>query len=261
MLTEQVWHFLEEVWNEADESTGDVAEAVANAWNDPNQAARELVLALDGILNCEGDESATDELIEASEPFAVGALPFCLPVMRQQLCNGLEILGPAAMEISKRLFMEGDRSIQENVAFVWSTLRSAPEGMDAKLIDVVSSRQDIDERHAFRCIAAQALGKIGASSDAVVEGLIQVAGAANEPQSLRSFCIEALMDLGPSAANAIPVLESILKNDKEDEDLRNFAWAALKSVGANSSEHACGGTVAEHMRSLYSTSTQPKELE
>jgi hypothetical protein len=64
-----------------------------------------------------------------------------------------------------------------------------------------------------------------------------------------------------AAANAIPVLESILKNEAEDEDLRNFAWAAIKSVGANSSEHACGGTVAEHMRSLYSTSTQPKELE
>ena len=43
----------------------------------------------------------------------------------------------------------------------------------------------------------------------------------------------------------------VLKNEAENEDLRNFAWSALKSVGAGSREHPCGGTVAEHMRSLY----------
>jgi len=259
MLTEHVWCFLEEVWNETEESTSGAAEAVANTWSDPNQAARELVLALDQVLNCEGDESATDELIQASEPFAVGGLAFCLPVMQQQLCNGLKVLGSATMDVTALLFKDGGRSLQENIAIAWSTLRSVPDGMDAKLIDIVASRKDAEERHAVRCIAAQALGKIGASSDAVVAALGQVASAADEPQSLRAYCIEALMDLGPSAAKAIPALESILRGEVEDEDLRNFAWAALKSVAADSPEHPCGGTIAEHMRSLYTTTTDPKE--
>ena len=49
---------------------------------------------------------------------------------------------------------------------------------------------------------------------------------------------------------AIPVLDEIHRNDPDD-DLRHFAWSALKSVTAASREHPCGGTVAEHQRSLY----------
>jgi len=52
-----------------------------------------------------------------------------------------------------------------------------------------------------------------------------------------------------------------IRGEAEDKDLRNFAWAALKSVAADSPEHSCGGTVAEHMRSLYTTTTDPKESE
>ena len=57
------------------------------------------------------------------------------------------------------------------------------------------------------------------------------------------------MDMGPAAKSAIPALQHIKEND-DDSDLRMFAWAALKSVSAPSREHPCGGTVAEHMRSL-----------
>jgi HEAT repeat protein len=100
-------------------------------------------------------------------------------------------------------------------------------------------------------LSVRTLGNLGIASAEAVEVLAQVAGASSEAQPLRSYCIEALLDLGPPAVAAISTLEQILKNEAEDEDLRNFAWSALKSVGANSREHPCGGTVAEHMRSLY----------
>jgi hypothetical protein len=65
------------------------------------------------------------------------------------------------------------------------------------------------------------------------------------------------MDLGPVAAGATPILERVFRDETVDEDLRNFAWAALKSVTAKSPEHPCGGTVAEHMSSLYTSRDEP----
>ncbi|MEO2013183.1 MAG: hypothetical protein ABGZ53_02315 [Fuerstiella sp.] len=261
MLTEQVWRFLEEVWNEGEDTTNSVDAAVSNVWSDQERAVTELVMAVDHVLNCEVDEIATEKLIEASEPFAVGALPFYLSVMRRQLCDGLENLGSVTTEMSERLFLEGDLSLQENIAIIWGMLGSAPDVADSRLIEAAVSREDAEERHSFRCVAAQTLGKIKSSSAAVIDGLAKVAIDADEPQSLRAYCVESLMDIGPSAAEAIPALRSIQTDDTEDEDLRNFAWAALKSVSANSSEHPCGGTVAEHMRSLYETTTHRDETE
>ncbi|HBJ38643.1 MAG TPA: hypothetical protein DDZ51_28615 [Planctomycetaceae bacterium] len=46
-------------------------------------------------------------------------------------------------------------------------------------------------------------------------------------------------------------LQDIQEND-DDDDLRKLAWTALKCVTAPSREHPEGGTVADHMRQLYS---------
>ena len=131
----------------------------------------------------------------------------------------------------------------------------------APLLAAVLADPDPDGgRRLLRVAAAYALGEIGAATaedDAeaamagAVEALTRVTGDPAESQPLRSYCIEALMDIGPPARSAIPVLERVLRDEAEDEDLRNFAWSALKSVGAGVREHPCGGTMAEHMRSLY----------
>jgi PBS lyase HEAT-like repeat len=172
--------------------------------------------------------------------------------MRQVLAAGLQAIGAPAIELLRRWF-KGSEDVDQkaDITVLLAEFGEAAAVCVPLLIAEVAESAKPEERCGLRCAAAWTLGKLAVASPEVVEALVQVAGAGGEAQPLRSYCIEALMDLGPSAAAAIPVLEQVLKNEAEDEDLRNFAWSALKSVGARSSEHPCGGTVAEHMRSLY----------
>src|SRR5262249_45026946 len=143
--------------------------------------------------------------------------------------------------------------------FLLAEFGEAAAGCVPLLVAEVVNPATPEERRGVRCAAALALGRIGAATDVdeaeatlagAVGGLTPGAGDPAESQPLRSYCIEALMDIGPPARSAIPVLERVFRDD-EDEDLRNFACSALKSVGIRVREHPCGGTMAEHMRSLY----------
>ena len=85
-----------------------------------------------------------------------------------------------------------------------------------------------------------------------MQAVAKVAADRRQPQPIRSVAIESLMDMGPAAKSATELLQDI-KNNDDDEDLRQFAWAALKCVTAPSRKHPEGGTVADHMRRLYTT--------
>ena len=261
MLTPQVWQYLEQVWREGEETTGEPRAAIVSIWPDRHKAARELFFAIEHVSKCEEDEAAVHELIESSEPFLVGGLPFCLQAMRKVLDDGLRAISAETLDVTQGLLSDADLTRKADIALTWGNLGKTGSRCLPDLVGFLDSREKTVEQHALRCAAAFAIGKIGVVTDAAIDVLSRVAQAANEPQSLRSYCIETLMDLGPGAASATPILESIFQNESEDEDLRQFAWGALKSVTAGSAEHPCGGTVAEHIRSLYTTVSQPEQSE
>jgi hypothetical protein len=253
-MTETTWRYLEMIWDE-DHHGGDTSQALAvinDLWPDLEAAAQELAEAYLEVEFADANESARDALVRESERYRIGALACHLSAMQGVLLAGLEAIGAPAIEFIARRFKEsGDAALQTVIALLLARLGSAAAACVPLLLAEVANSATPEKRFRLRQAAAYALGKLDVASPEVVETLAQLAGADSEAQALRSFCIEALMDLGPAAAAAIPVLERVLKNEAEDEDLRNFAWSALKSVGAPSREHPCGGTVAEHMRSLY----------
>lgn len=172
--------------------------------------------------------------------------------MRLVLSAGLQAIGSPVIELLQEWFKELEDVIQKaRIAILLSEFGETAADCVPLLVAEVANSANPKERLYLRCCAAYALGNLEIASAEVIEVLAQVAAASSEAQRLRAYCIEALMDLGPPAAAAIPTLEQILNNEAEDEDLQHFAWAALKSVGAISREHPCGGTIAEHMRSLY----------
>jgi HEAT repeat protein len=253
-MTETAWKYLEMIWDD-DHHGGDTSQArtvINELWPDLEGAAEELVEAYLQVKIAEEDETDRDALISASEGYNVGGLPFHLPAMRQVLSAGLQAIGSPVITLLQKRFKESEDVVQKaRIAILLAEFGEAAADCVPLLVAEVANSANPKERFNLRCSAAYALGNLGIASAEAVEVLAQVAGASSEAQPLRSYCIEALMDLGPPAAAAIPILEQILKNEAEDEDLRNFAWSALKSVGASSREHPCGGTWAEHMRSLY----------
>lgn len=253
-MTETTWRYLEMIWDE-DHHGGDTSQAmtvVNDLWPDLERAAQELAEAYLEVKIADEDDTDRDALVSASERYRVGGLPFCLPAMLQVLMAGLQSIGTPAIQWLQRWFKESEDVVRKaGIALLLAEFGEAAAACVPLLADEVANSAKTKQRFNLRCAAAFALGKLEVASPEVVEALAHVAGASGEAQPLRSYCIEALMDLGPPAAAAIPVLELLLKNEAEDQDLRNFAWSALKSVGTVSREHPCGGTVAEHMRSLY----------
>lgn len=212
---------------------GDAVQAIwpgpAAAWPDLAEAFAEESLAAD-------DESVLDVLRAAM--YALGR-----PLMGK-LC---------------RWFPQAERPVQANLALTLAVLAGNAVGAVPLLAAALGDGSDAEERSSLRNAAAYALGTIGGAIDEeeaegamadAVAVLARVVGDPAESQPLRSYCVEALMDVGPPARASIPVLERMLRDEAEDDDLRHFAWAALKSVATRSREHPCGGTWAEHMRSL-----------
>ena len=262
IMTEATWRYLKEacggVYPESD-----LGEVVARLWPDREGAARDLAAAWTEVKAAEEDEADRQALLSASAGYNVGGLPCCLPVMRQVLAAGLLTVGRPAVEFLQRRFAESSDSVERaGVALLLGEFGAAAAGIAPLLAAVLAEPDPDGGRRSLRVAAAYTLGEIGAATDedeaevalaGAVEVLIRVAGDSVESQPLRSYCIEALLDIGPPARSAIPVLERILRDDTADDDLRHFAWSALKSVGAPFRDHPCGGTVAEHMRSLYRT--------
>jgi hypothetical protein len=240
---------------------GDIAQAIDGLWQDKGSATRELAEAYIEVAFAQDDEPLRDALLSAGEAYEVGALlvrgydergrVVHFPVLPGIIADALRAIGAPAIEPLQKLFRESqDVGRKIAIANLLAQFGEAAAESVSILAAEVANPGEPEERCGLRCTTAYALGTIGVASAEVVEALTRVAGAADEAQPLRSYCIEALMDLGPSAAAAIPVLERVLKDD-EDDDLRQFAWSALKSVGSASRDHPCGGTVAQHMRSLY----------
>jgi len=248
MLTKRVWKYLEELWEVYEETDADPAAIIESVWTDRCQAARELVLGIEYISNCEDDEAATDELFKTSAQFGVWLLS--LTTMRLLLFDGVRAITPETQEVTQELFPDAEFTLQVNIVLIWGSLGKSAYRLVPDLVEILNSRSKPEWYQPLRIAAAMAIGQIGEPTDAAIETLSQVARAANEPQALRAYCIESLMDLGPAAVRSTPILENILRDESEDQDLRTVAWAALKSVTAKSTEHPCGGTIAEHMRSL-----------
>jgi hypothetical protein len=257
-MTEATWHYLEEVWGEDMFPDGDFAALILRHWPDFGQSVKDLAGGWMEVKMAEEDEDDRETLLTASEQFDVGGLTACLPVMRQFFATGLKTVGSPAIEFLQRRLTESDDLVEcAASAVLLGEFGAVAVGATPVLAIVLADGELIS---TIRVAAACALGQIGAATaeDVAEEALAgtigvlaRVAGDPAEPQSLRAYCMEALMDIGPPARSAIPALERIHRDETEDEDLHHFAWSALRSVGSSSREHPCGGTVAEHMRSLY----------
>jgi hypothetical protein len=259
-MTELVWRYLEEAEGFEIDAEDELRGVVADLWPATEQAVRELAGGWLEVKCAEEDEADRSALVAAGRKYdPSGLLNCCLPLMRQVLGAGLRAIGQPAVEFLHLRFAEsGDLVERAGVALLLAEFGDAAAVSVPLLAAEVADPVDREGRHLLRCAAATALGEIDVPSAEVVGALTRVAGDGAEPQPLRAYCVEALMDLGPAAAASIPVLEGIFRDDGEGEDLRMFAWSALKSVGAESREHGCGGTVAEHMRSLYRSEWAPE---
>lgn len=261
-MTEAVWRYLEEAWGNDIYPHGDLGGFVVEHWPDPERAAGDLAAGWIEVKLAEEDEVDWLQFLRgASKWCALGRLPAFLPLIRQVLGAGLLAIGaPAVVFLSRRFGESNDLVERAGLAMLIGEFGIAASGAVHLLTTALAEQNPEGDRCSVRIAAAGALGQIGAMMDeddvggamaGALETLIRVAGDAGEFQPLRTYCIEALMDLGPPARSAIPLLTRMVRDDAEDEDLRNFAWSALESVEAPSREHPCGGTVAEHMRSLY----------
>jgi hypothetical protein len=257
-MTEATWRYLQRLGGMVqsgkdpdDVPEQDIRAAVDDMWADAGTAAAELIEAWMEIDVAEDNESGKAEFLSACEAHGLGDLPNYCRVVRDLLYEGVRaVSAPAGDFFYNLLRQSADLGRKTQSVRMLYGLRDAAAASVPLLVAELADSADPDERLSLRGFSAAVLGKLDLASPEVVEVLARVAADRGEYQPLRSYCIEALMDLGPAAAAAIPVLREIKAND-EDDDLRHFAWSALKSVRAASREHPCGGTVADHMRSLY----------
>lgn len=254
-MTETTWKYLEMIWDD-EHHGGDTSQALAviqDLWPDFDQAAHELAEAYIEVDIAMQYKKVREALITVSENYRVGGLPYHLQAMQIVLVDGLKAISLRTVPMLQRWFKESDDVTRKaRIAGLMGDLGNLAADCVSLLLTELADSANPRQRHDVRCASAYALGKLDVASPDVVKVLMQVAGDTSENQALRSYCIEALMDLGPAAKSSIPTLTKIFYHD-EDEDLRHFAWAALKSVRAATREHPCGGTFADHMRSLYRT--------
>jgi hypothetical protein len=256
-MTETAWRYLQRLRDmvRSGEYPDGLSEpefraAVGDVWADAAAAAAELIEAWMEVDIVEDDESAKAAFLSVCEAHDLGELPSC-GVTKELLLEGVHtVSGPAGDFLRGLLRQSADVGRKTQSVRLLYGLRDSAASSVPLLVAELADSADPHERLSLRVFSAAALGEFDIASPDVVEVLARVAADEGEYQPLRSYCIEALMDLGPGAAAAIPVLREIKDHD-EDDDLRHFAWSALKSVSAASREHPCGGTVAEHLRSLY----------
>ena len=251
-MNETVWKFFMCMYDDETWPNPDAGECIKACWEDGGSVISDLFDAYSILLeaNCNEEvyrqlEKKSDEYVEVGALFIRGHLPIAASLLVQ----GQKVQGKAAVDFLVQQFETGGDEVKGHAAFMLAELGPMESKAKAALVAVLDGELGKSVENVRRA-AALALGRIGDASSEVVKALADVAGDANETQSLRSYCIEALMDLGPAASSSATVLRQVFHND-EDENLRHFAWAALKSVTASSEDHESGGTVAEHMRSLY----------
>jgi hypothetical protein len=229
----------------------DPAACIDSVWPDRQQAMLDLLESYGTVNAAEDDSSARDQLWEEGMEFPdVMAMVAAPQVMNKLVRRGLQVVAESHFDQLLRVFESSDGELR-----CWAAMTIAEHGLKhsdsqaAKLFMGALNLKGTEQELQVRGFAVQAFGKLKEPGEEIVRAVTQLAKDQDEPQPLRATAIEALMEMGPSAKSAIPVLQQIKENDA-DSDLRMFAWAALKSVTAESHEHPCGETVAEHMRSL-----------
>ncbi len=253
-MHDRVWEYLGVMYDDATWPTTDPVEAVEKVWSDQRLAVSELIDAFVQAEPAPREEEIRDQLWKESEAFdSVGAMVSAPQVLLSLLSKGiLAILAENLDSVLSRFESSSDDK-KCTIAFFLAErgIISCKSRAGLMLIDTLGDRTNPNLSDT-RCQAARALGKVEDADEALVKLLSDLAADTSEKQSIRATCIEALMDIGPTAKSATDILRKI-KEEDEDEDLRMFAWSALKSVTAASKEHPCGGTVADHVRSLYRT--------
>lgn len=256
IIKKAVWEYLEEMYDDATWPDSDPAACVDACWSDHWQALQDLVQAFAEV-NSAAQEgtlfgSALDD--EAMEHPSVMAMLAAPEVMISIIQRGISAVArPHAAQLVAWLEQTKDQeSASAIVLAIASTKLEQCESVEGQaLVDVLTDIKGNYNAQA-KAFAVQGLGKAKQVSEATVQAVVGIAADQGQPQPLRSVAIESLMDMGPAAKSAAPALKKIKESDV-DEDLRQFAWAALKSITALQREHPKGGTVAEHMRSLYTT--------
>lgn len=252
-MKNQVWNFLELMYDDATWPNTDPVVCIDQLWDDHWLALQDLVVAQEevNVAANEGSLFGSDLDDEAMEHPTVVAMLAAPQVMTSIIARGIKALRNDHWDQLLDWFESANEDTRAAIALVIasSTIINTNPRAEKLLIMAIS---DDPKGASLRTISysLQGLGKATAVSDAAVQAVAKVAADRRQPQPIRSVAIEALMDMGPAAKSATELLQEIKKND-EDEDLRKFAWAALKSVAAPSREHPEGGTVADHMRRLY----------
>ena len=192
-----------------------------------SQSRRDLFDLLRALGPVDGD--VVPVLIEA-----LNDSDFSEGVTCAQVCNGdpcastcheilLATLGKGSMPPDASAYLI--KGVQDNYQHPWDRLivglgvigRAAKNAVPS-LIKILSNQNELR-----RCLAADALGKIGVASKAVVSSLAKSAQAGD------GCAIEALGELGPSAKEAVPVLVEALKGGDA-----YYASKALAKIGTPS---------------------------
>jgi Holliday junction resolvasome RuvABC DNA-binding subunit len=252
-LKAEVVNYLEMMFDESTWPKTDPVACVDTIWNDRWLGLQDLIVARDeidvaakagarfGINSDEEPKRPTRVMRLLAEPRAMQAI----------IDRGVFELRSDHWD---RLFdwfenSTGDTRAAITFAIASRKLKSTDSRAGRLLIQTLTNDADDAALRAMH-YAMQSLGQAKSISEDAVKAVAKVAADRRQSQPIRSIAIESLMDMGPAAKSATELLQDIKKND-DDEDLRMFAWAALKSVTAPSREHPEGGTVADHMRQLY----------
>lgn len=253
-MHDRVWEYLGVMYDDATWPDTDPLSAIDQVWADRGEAMSQLVAGFVQAEPAQEDEEVREQMVLESDSFpSVGAMACAPKVLLSLLSKGILVIIEEDLEAILNRFEIGSQREKCVIAFFLAErgISSCKSRAGLMLIDTLGKKKN-PEMSDTRCQAARALGKVEDANEALVNLLSALAADRGEIQSVRATCIEALMDLGPIARSSTSMLQRI-KEEDEDEDLQMFAWSALKSVTAETKEHPCGGTVAEHMRSLYST--------
>lgn len=250
----EVLNYLEMMFDESTWPETDPVACVDTIWNDRWLGLQDLIVARDEIdVAANGGAGfgiSFDE--EPKRPTRVMRMLAAPPLMLAIIERGVRELRSDHWDRLLDWFEHsvGDTRAAITFAIASRKLKSTDSRAGRLLIQTLTNDADSAALRAMH-YAIQGLGQAKSISDKAVKAVAKVAADRRQSQPIRSIAIESLMDMGPAAKSATELLQDIKKND-DDQDLRMFAWAALKSVTAPSREHPEGGTVADHMRQLYS---------
>lgn len=250
-----VWNYLELMYDDATWPDTDPTACIDEVWEDRYSGLQDLMLAQDEVITAAGEGSLAGSAIaeEGQDHPSVMVMVFAPKIMRSVLSSGIEAVRAECWEKLLDDFEKSRGELQAAIALTIASteIHNTDSRVERLMIEALENDSD-DVLRRTKSYLLQGLGQARAVSEDVVRAVARLAGDRQQSQPIRSYALEALMDMGPAAASATEVLDDIMANE-DDEDLKMFAWSALKSVTAPSREHPEGGTVADHLRELYTT--------